>query len=218
MSTNEVLWDIPTRLTHWLIVLGIAFSWWSGEQGEFQWHAWSGYAVTVLVIGRVLWGFVGSHHSRFTDFVHGPRGVGNYLRGTQSAGQGHNPLGGWSVIALLALLLTMGVSGMFNSDDLMYEGPFYYGASVEFRDTMGVVHEIAFDLLCVLVAVHLFAVLYYQLVKKVPLIQAMVKGRAEGRSASVAPVPAWRALVILMVLSGLLRLGCKINRQPEQSG
>ena len=78
------------------------------------------------------------------------------------------------------------------------------------------VDEIAFDLLCVLVALHLLAVMYYQLVKKMPLIQAMVKGRAEGRAASVAPVPAWRALVILLVLSGLLWLAIDLAPEPQR--
>ena len=216
MNTRAILWDLPTRLTHWAIVACVVFSWWSGEEGEFQWHAWSGYVVIVLVVGRIIWGFVGSPHSRFADFVRGPRGVARYVQGKEDAGAGHNPLGGWSVLALLSLLLALGVSGMFNSDDVMFEGPFYYGASVEFRDAMGVVHEIAFDLLCVLIAIHLLAVAYYQLVKKLPLIQAMILGRVEGREGSAAPVPAWRALVIVAVLSGLLWWAIDLAPQPQR--
>ncbi|MEE4145277.1 MAG: cytochrome b/b6 domain-containing protein [Halieaceae bacterium] len=200
------LWDIPTRLCHWLIVVCLPLSWWSAETENYELHEWLGYTVIVLVVSRVAWGFVGSRHSRFGDFLVGPRAIMAYLRGGGAASAGHNPLGGWSVIALLSLLLLQAVSGLFNSDDVFFTGPLYHGASVTVRDFMGGVHELAFDLLLALVALHILAVLYHQYVRKEPLVQAMVRGSASGRRGDAAPVPAWRAL-LLVLLTGLALWG-----------
>lgn len=207
---DNPLWDIPTRLFHWLIVVCIPLSWWSAENEKYELHEWLGYTVIVLVVSRVAWGFFGSRHSRFGDFLVGPRSILAYLRGGGAASPGHNPLGGWSVVALLSLLLVQAISGLFNSDDVFFTGPFYYGASVALRDAMGLVHELAFDLLLALVALHILAVLYHQYVRKEPLVQAMVRGSAQGRGGEAAPVPAWRALLLLLLVAlafwGLLRL------------
>ncbi len=107
-------------------------------------------------------------------------------------------------------MLLQAISGLFNSDDVFFTGPFYYGASVALRDAMGLVHELAFDLLLALVALHILAVLYHQYVRKEPLVQAMVRGSAQGRGGEAAPVPAWRALLLVLLVAlafwGLLRL------------
>ena len=207
---DNPLWDIPTRLFHWLIVVCIPLSWWSAETENHELHEWLGYTVIILVVSRVVWGFVGSRHSRFGDFLVGPRAVLDYLRGRGATSAGHNPLGGWSVIALLSLLLLQGISGLFNSDDVFFTGPLYYGASVTVRDAMGLVHELAFDLLLGLVSLHILAVLYHQYVRKEPLLQAMVRGGARGRRGVAAPVPAWYALLIVLLAGlafwGLLQL------------
>ena len=216
MTKGHALWDLPTRVFHWTIVLCVCLSWWSGEQGEFDRHAWFGYTALVLVGFRVIWGFLGSRHSRFSDFVSGPAGVWAYVRRGQSASVGHNPLGGWSVLLMLVLLFIQGFSGLFNSDDLMFEGPFYYGASGSFRDTMGVVHELAFYALSSLIVLHLLAVSWYQWRRKMPLIQAMVRGQAEGRQGLAPPVPAWIALIIIVLLAVLLWWAVSAAPQPER--
>jgi cytochrome b len=207
---DNPLWDIPTRLCHWLIVVCIPLSWWSAETENYELHEWLGYTVIILVVSRVAWGFVGSRHSRFGDFLVGPRAVLAYLRGRGASSAGHNPLGGWSVIALLSLLLLQGISGLFNSDDVFFTGPLYYGASVTVRDAMGLVHELAFDLLLGLVSLHILAVLYHQYVRREPLLQAMIRGSARGRGGVAAPAPAWHALLIVLLVGlafwGLLQL------------
>ena len=209
-NANKPLWDLPTRLCHWLIVVCIPLSWWSAENENYELHEWLGYTVIVLVICRIAWGFIGSRHSRFNDFLVGPGAVLAYLRGRGAASAGHNPLGGWSVMALLSLLLLQAVSGLFNSDEVFFSGPFYHGASVTVRDAMGLVHEWAFDLLLALVSLHILAVLYHQYRRKEPLLQAMVRGSAEGRSGTAAPVPAWHALALVLLVAlalwGVLQL------------
>jgi cytochrome b len=216
MREKHQLWDIPTRLFHWLIVACVGLSWWSGEQGDFDRHAWSGYTVIVLVVFRIAWGFVGSKHSRFGDFVAGPAQVLAYIRGKFPGSAGHSPLGSWSVLVLLTLLLVQALSGLFNSDDVMFQGPFHYAAPGEFRDFMGVVHEWVFYVLAGFIALHLLAVMYYQLLKKVPLIQAMIRGRAAGREGEQAPVPLWIALIVVLLAAALLWTAVSLAPQPQR--
>jgi cytochrome b len=211
---HYTLWDIPTRTCHWLLVGCLPLAWWSAETENYAVHQWTGYTVIVLVLGRIGWGFVGSHHSRFTDFLVGPRKVLAYLRGRGSASAGHNPLGGWSVMALLSLLLLQACSGLFNSDDVLFSGPLYYAASTGFRDTMGLVHELAFNALLVLVGLHIIAVFYHQLRHREKLLQAMLRGSAPDRRGRAAPVPLWRALLVWALFALALWWVLELAPQP----
>ncbi len=178
-------------------------------------HEWSGCAVIVLVVSRIIWGFIGSRHSRFADFLVGPGRIKDYLQGRPAASAGHNPLGGWSVLLLLTVLLLQAGSGLFNSDDVLFSGPLYYWASGGFRDAMGVVHEAAFNALLALVAMHILAVLYHQLRLKEKLLQAMVYGSAQGREGKEAPVPWWWAAVIVVLVALALWWGLAQAPRPE---
>jgi len=211
------LWDIPTRIFHWLIICCLPIAWWSAEEQRFDVHQWTGYTVLVLVSSRVVWGFIGSRHSRFTDFVVGPARVRAYLRGQGSSSAGHNPLGGWSVLSLLSLLLAQAVSGLFNSDDVLFSGPLYYWADSNFRDAMGVVHDVAFNGLVALVCLHVVAVLYHQVKRKEKLLQAMLRGSAVGRVGTEAPAPWWRAVIIALLVGLSLWWGLAQAPQPSLS-
>ena len=215
MKPGFILWDLPTRVYHWALVLCIALAWWSGEEGRNDLHEWTGYTLIVLVVSRLVWGFVGSRHSRFSDFVRGPRATITYLRGGGSPTPGHNPLGAWSVLALLLLILLQAVSGLFNSDDILFSGPLYYAASTSLRDTMGVIHQWTFDALVVLVVLHVLVVSYHQWIKKDGLIKAMLTGRAAGKEGLSAPVAAWKALLIVALVAGALWLGLQQAPQPQ---
>ena len=126
-SATHPIWDIPTRLFHWALVIAVLLSWVSQEEDYLQVHEVSGYVVLTLVCFRIVWGFVGSVHSRFADFVRAPGAVWAYLRGRGDRQQpGHNPAGGWSVLVMLLLLLVQALTGLFNSDELMHDGPFYH--------------------------------------------------------------------------------------------
>jgi cytochrome b len=214
-APRQPLWDVPTRLFHWVIVCCVALSWWSAEMEYFDVHEWSGLTVLVLVVSRVIWGFIGSRHSRFSDFVVGPVAMRNYLRGYGAASAGHNPLGGWSVLLLLTLLMLQAGSGLFNSDDVLFSGPLHYWADTGFRDAMGVVHEVAFNALMALVSLHILAVLYHQLRLKEKLLQAMLRGSADGRAGREAPVPWWQALLIVMLVALALCWGLAQAPQPS---
>lgn len=211
---RQPLWDIPTRLFHWLIVCCVPLAWWSAEEERYDLHQWIGYTVLVLTVSRVVWGFVGSRHSRFADFLVGPGRVIAYLRGHGAISVGHNPVGGWSVVLLLALLLAQSISGLFNTDDVLFSGPLYYGASSGFRDAMGVVHEAAFNSLIALVCLHILAVLYHQFRGEEKLLQAMVRGSAQGREGIAPPARWWRAAGIVVVIAVVLWWGLKLAPGP----
>lgn len=203
MNGTTVLWDVPTRLFHWLLVLAILLAWWTAEEGHMDWHEYIGISVLGLLIFRIIWGFIGSPASRFTDFLRGPGTVIAYMRGTlQRAPVGHNPLGGWSVVALISLLLCQSISGLFNGDDILFDGPLRHLVSSEWQDRFGVMHEVAFNGLLALILLHVLAVLWHQLRHKEPLIQAMIKGSAQGREGEAAPVSIWRAVVLVVLIAG----------------
>jgi cytochrome b len=216
MNTDDFdLWDIPTRLFHWAVALGVVLAWVSAELQWYEVHEYTGYSLIVAVVFRLVWGVIGSRHSRFTDFVVGPAGLSRYLRTGQYDSAGHNPLGALSVLALLLVLLLQGVSGLFNSDDILFSGPLHYWASTELRDAMGLLHDVLFNLLLALVVLHIGAVVYHQRRHSEPLVKAMILGRAPGRAGRQSPVAWWLALPVVAVLAALLWWGLAQAPQPQ---
>jgi cytochrome b len=194
------VWDLPTRLFHWLLVALIGFSWWSGKNDHVEWHLWSGYAVVGLLLFRLLWGFFGSSTARFTSFVRGPRDVIAYLRGNWRA-TGHNPLGALSVIALLVLLVGQVGLGLFSTDeDGLVEGPLAYLISYDAAEEAADLHEDLFDVLLIFIGLHIAAVLFYALFKGKNLIGPMITGRAglDPEATPMRPGKWWVALICLV--------------------
>lgn len=186
MSTpmqSQRVWDLPTRFFHWTLVLLIALQYATGEYHflDMRWHFWFGYATLALIAFRLLWGFCGSQTSRFADFLRGPRAVFAYIRALFSTNPqtpiGHNPLGGWSVLALLASVAVQSVSGMFASDDIDTDGPLVAHVSDATVKLMTRVHHWNENVLLILVCLHVAAVLLYVLVKHDDLITPMFSGR-----------------------------------------
>jgi cytochrome b len=205
------LWDIPTRIFHWLLVLAVFTSWLSHELEWIGVHLWSGYTVLVLVCFRLLWGLLGSLHSRFANFVRSPATVLGYIRGEEYQQPGHNPLGGWAVLVLLILLLLQALTGLFNSDGLLFDGPLYHALDSNWSDKLGAWHERVFWLLLAMIALHLLAVSWYQLYRRRNLLLPMFTG---GDNGSTAPVSLWRALLLLLSCCGLLALVVYLAPQP----
>ncbi|HEU5284682.1 MAG TPA: cytochrome b/b6 domain-containing protein [Burkholderiales bacterium] len=209
---SERVWDLPVRLFHWLLVALIATSWITAEIGgnAMQYHQWSGMSILTLVLFRVLWGFFGSTRARFSDFVRGPRTALAYacglVRGGTAFYPGHNPLGGWMVVALLASLRVQTATGLFANDDIMIEGPLARHVSKETSDWLTGIHHINFAVLTVLIAVHVAAALFYLLVKRDNLVLPMITGRkpiAEGRGFEPPRGgPLWLAVLLLALCAG----------------
>lgn len=202
-----LVWDIPTRLIHWLIVVSFALSWWSAEMREMEWHYRSGMAMLFLVLFRLLWGIFGSRPSRFASFVRGPFAVLAYARTLFRRDHhplpSHNPLGGWSAMALLTFLLAQVILGLFSVDtDGIESGPLSWLVDFESGRAAAEFHEWGFDLLLILTGLHIAAVLFYVFYKRENLILAMISGRKRMRApppSAVRQASAWTALVALLI-------------------
>lgn len=198
------LWDAPTRIVHWALVALIGFAWWSAEADKLQWHRWSGYAVLGLLAFRLIWGVVGSGNARFASFVKGPVRTLAYLRTlpnrSPSQAPGHNPLGAWSVVAILAVLAVQIVTGLFAVDiDAFEAGPLSDRVDFDTGRRIAEWHEWSFTALQVLVAVHVAAVIFYLVWKRSNLIGPMVTGRrAFATDPGLRFAPAWLTAVVAL--------------------
>lgn len=206
-ARRQFVWDFPTRIFHWALVGLIGFSWWSAENHEMDWHLWSGIVVVGLVVFRILWGLFGTSTSRFAQFVKGPRAIFAYLKpdplAPKPAPLGHNPLGAWSVIALLLVLLVQVGTGLFASDiDMLYSGQLSYAVSFDQSRVFAEIHEISFKVLQVLVLLHLLAILYYLFFKKKNLVGTMITGRKradDGDTSDAVAAPIWRLILAVVI-------------------
>jgi cytochrome b len=196
------VWDLPTRLFHWLLVALVAASFATGKAGgtAMIYHEWSGEAILALLIFRIVWGFIGSVPSRFSTFLAGPSTVFRYAltlpRREEDLHLSHNPLGGWSVMAMLLVLLVQAGTGLFANDDIFIEGPLYDWVSKAASDWLTSIHHFNHDVILGLVAVHVAAVLFHLLYKKENLILPMITGvkpRKGLPQAASAPAPVWMA-------------------------
>ncbi len=196
---RRYVWDVPTRLFHWGIAGLVGFSWWSAENGHMDWHYRSGLVIAGLLVFRILWGFVGSDTARFGQFLRGPVAIRAYLRGQLPPGPGHNPLGGWSVLALLLVLVTQVTTGLFSVDvDGMESGPLSYLVDFDQGRVAAKLHDLSFNLLLALVALHVAAIFYHLVFKRRNLTRAMVTGWQSVETASVqglVRVGGWRFVI-----------------------
>jgi cytochrome b len=211
-GTTIRIWDLPTRVFHWLLVALFGFSWWTAKNDLLDWHMLSGYAILVLVLVRVYWGFVGSATARFATFLMGPAAFLAYVRRLLEPrappALGHNPMGGWSVIAFLLLLLLQAGLGLFAIDvEGLNAGPLDDLVSFETGRRAAGLHHGVFNLLLILAALHLTAVLFYWMYKNDNLIIPMITGSKHIGGAGVPPAPRfvrlWRAIPGLLA-AGLL--------------
>jgi cytochrome b len=208
-SVRARLWDGPTRIVHWALVILIAFAWWSAEVGKMDWHRWSGYAVTGLIVFRLIWGFAGSASARFASFVRGPAATLAYVRTLPSRAKtdlpGHNPLGAWSVLAILAVLAAQVVTGLFAVDiDAIEAGPLSDRVDFDTGRLFAKWHHWSFWALEALVALHIAAVAFYLAYKRANLVGAMVTGRqAFAEDPKLAFAPVWRAALAAIVAGAL---------------
>jgi cytochrome b len=219
MTYKTRVWDLPTRIFHWALVLCIVGLVVSGELGAdaMPWHQRLGFAVLSLLLFRLVWGFIGGRWSRFSSFVHGPATVLSYLKGQgrPELSVGHNPLGAGSVLALLGFLLLQVASGSFSDDEIAFTGPLAKFVSGSVVGLASKYHsEIGKTILIVLVLLHVAAIVFYRVKKKENLVPAMLTGDKELATA-VEPSrddaqTRLLALVVLALCSGLVAWGVQL--------
>lgn len=202
------IWDLPVRLFHWALVILVAVSWISAEFGNFTIHYYSGYSILTLILFRVIWGIAGSDTARFSSFIASPSAILAYAKklGQKKPSNwiGHNPVGGLSVLAVLALLATQVAAGLFIIDvDFVNDGPLSKFVTYDQGRFAAEVHDFVFGCLQAVVALHIAAVLYYRFYKRERLIEAMVTGWRDYPPKTVLTPPTLapdrRALAVFAV-------------------
>lgn len=176
------VWDLPVRAFHWIIVVLLGLQVLTGKIGGdlMPYHMACGYLVLGLVVFRILWGLAGSTHARFASFVVGPPAVFRFARrlfSRQAVPQvGHNPLGGWMVMALILSLVLQAISGLFANDGADALGPFARRVSLETSNWFTEFHRWNLKVVLVLVAIHIGAVLFHLIFKNEELTVPMFTG------------------------------------------
>lgn len=165
------VWDRPVRLLHWTLVIAVAGAWITTlGWGFVKWHEPAGYVALAAVTLRALWGFTGSKYARFRQFVRGPRSLLNYTDQLRTKSEprhlGHNPLGGWMVLQLIACIAGLGITGW------LYTTDYFWGMA-----WLDLLHQcLAWGLLA-LVLLHVAGVLFTSLRHRENLVAAMFTGR-----------------------------------------
>lgn len=213
-STDLRVWDLPVRVMHWLLAIGIGVCWWTGLHNELEYHLYSGYAILWIVLMRLYWGMVGSSTARFINFVRGPKAILDYAstlhrRDTPHA-HGHNALGAVSIVLMLGLVLAVVVLGLFAVDvDGLYSGPL--SSYVTFKQGRHIAHQhyYWFNILLWVIGLHLAAVLFYFLYKRQNLVGPMIHGkrRVDGGDAGDAQMkiaPLWRFAIGGVIVTAIV--------------
>ena len=216
-ETRKILiWDLPTRLFHWLLVLAIVALVVTGKAGGswMEWHGRLGLLVLGLLVFRLLWSVMGSTYARFAGFFPTPAKVAAYLRGQWHA-PGHNPLGACSVLALLAVPLFQALTGLVANDDIAFVGPLYDLVGRDLSNLATRWHLLAVNVLLALVALHVAAILFYAHIKKDNLVKPMVLGWKDSAHGESARGGGWIAFVVALALAVLAVYGASGAWLPE---
>ena len=196
------LWDLPTRLFHWTLVVAVVAAIASGQLGGnlIDWHGRIGLFIVGLLAFRLVWGVAGSTYARFPQFLPTPGKIAAYLRG-EWHGEGHNPLGALSVFALLALLTAQAGSGLFANDDITFAGPLFDLAGKNLSNRLTGIHYLVSNAIYALVALHVAAIAFYGHVRKQKLVRPMLTGWKDGAGRSATGGGAL-ALIVSLALAG----------------
>ncbi|MDG2393342.1 MAG: cytochrome b/b6 domain-containing protein [Thalassotalea sp.] len=208
MSSIRV-WDTFTRIYHISQLILLALLWYSAEQADFELHFLCGFVLLSLWLTRLVWGFIGSDSSRFINFIKSPFDVLNAWRDNTISKPhiGHNPVGGYMVMALLIAIGLQVFTGLFASDDVFSEGPLYLAVSDSFASSMDSLHHLNFDILLVLVGLHALAGIFH-VVRGDNVIKAIITGKKRTDKKNLKIVDAkpvqFKGVILPLILWGAL--------------
>jgi cytochrome b len=179
-NRKVLVWDVPTRLFHWLTAALVLAAYVTWRVGWMDWHARVGDATLALIVFRMLWGFFGSDTTRFARFLSSPRSavrhLAHVLRREPDRQAGHNPAGGWMVVLLLALLFGETLTGLYVANDVADQGPLTELTPARIANAITALHWIIWDALLAAVALHLLAIVVYATAKGHNLLRPMITG------------------------------------------
>lgn len=194
-SGKILVWDIPTRLFHWLFAISFCIAYLTSESERWQlWHVTAGYLFGALLVFRVLWGFIGSRYARFREFIATPRTVMTYLRSLMTQQPlhfvGHNPAGAWAILGILLLGTGTVITG--------------WASFNEYGEWIGELHEGIVNVLLSIVIIHVAGVFVSSLLHKENLVRAMLNGYKKGHNGAIKS-PLWSVgLLLIVLLNGFL--------------
>lgn len=220
-GTNVRVWDWPVRAVHWAMVILLVMLVVTAKIGgnAMEWHMRAGETMLALVLFRITWGFAGSRHARFAGFLRGPAAVGSYarslLRSPHEFHVGHNPLGGWMVIAILVALLVQTATGLFSNDDVLTEGPLVRLITKDLSDSISSFHRKNAWFVVTLACVHIAAVLFYWFAFNENLTKAMFSGARvlPGLNATPGDGPAQHSKAIALLAVCALAVWFVVTRR-----
>jgi cytochrome b len=203
-----LVWDIPIRVFHWLIVALVAAAYATWRLNWMVLHGWVGDAVLALLLFRLMWGFFGSETARFSRFLASPgtavRHLKTAFRREPDRQVGHNPAGGWMVLLLLALLLAETLTGLYVANDIADEGPLTEVVPAWFANAIAASHAILWDALLAAIVLHVLAIAGFAAIKGQDLLRPMITG------AKVLPASVAAPRIDSAARAGLLLLGCAV--------
>lgn len=206
---HVVVWDLPTRVFHWLTVILLVVLYITERLDWMDFHIWAGYILLALVIFRLIWGFVGSDTARFSRFIAPPRKAAHHLRRIfhrePDTMVGHNPAGGWMVLFMLALLLVQSLSGIYTNNDVANEGRWSEVVPASISNAISDSHTWVWDVILAAVALHVVAIATYAAVKKHNLLAPMLTGRKALSEPCAHPRMAklWLAGLVLVIAAAI---------------
>jgi cytochrome b len=205
------IWDLPTRLFHWLSAALVVAAYLTWRLNWMLWHLWAGYALLALVLFRLLWGLFGSETARFARFLVSPGTAARYLghvwRREPDRQVGHNPAGGCMVLLLLAEALT----GLYINNDVADVGPFTAIAPAWVDNLITDLHDVFWQALLAAIALHVAAVIVYWGVKRQNLLLPMISGRKILPAHVRPPMMARRTRALLLLACGGVAAAALIN-------
>jgi cytochrome b len=215
-STHIYIWDLPLRIFHWLLVAAVSIAIVTAKLGG-NWmdiHGKAGLTIVGLLAFRVIWGFIGPHHSRFLVFFPKPKTIIQYIKG-HWVGYGHNPIGALATIILLSVLIIQAISGLFSNNDIDFVGPLTSLISESVSRQLTKIHHLSANLLYGLLITHIVAIVLYLILKKNNLIKPMITGwkKTNDSSATISErnngsivvkfiIALFASLVIVYFVSG----------------
>ena len=211
-KSRTLVWDIHTRLFHWLLVLSVAYCLISGLSDSMdlmEWHMVSGQLVLGLLVFRVLTGIFGRDYGHFSHLRPSISEAKAYIRRRRQQqavnSYGHNPLGKWSVIVMLVVLLVQTLSGLLTTDDMFFEGPWVYMAGEQLAAIGTLMHDVNWKVVAAVIALHIGAILYYRIKLNENLVGAMITGhKLEQPDQGVAQRISMLRLVVLIASASAL--------------
>jgi cytochrome b len=197
------VWDAPTRLFHWAIVVLVGTAWLTERFNFMRLHTLNGYTVLVLLLFRIAWGVVGSDTARFARFLKNPLAALHHLSGLHRREPdteiGHNAAGGWMVLVMLLLLAVQVGTGLCANDDANTEGPLVKYVGKERSDWLSHIHSVNFTLIQIAVALHIAAIATYAVMKRHDLVRPMITGRKLLPGGMPAPAMASPKLALVLI-------------------